>query len=87
MFALARKFVRTVLPGVIKPLRVLWNEIIAFLFFALFLVAAMAAWRSWRNFKGDSEDIVRLAAALIFGLVMLGYALHSFSRARKIGRS
>lgn len=89
MFALARKFFEAVVPGVIRPLRVLWNEVIGFVFLCLALISAPAVYRSWKNFSvdGASENLGRLILTAIFGLVMLAYGIQSFLRARRIGKS
>ena len=84
MLDVAKKFVDSVVPAVIKPLRVLWNEIIAFVFFVLAAVTLPSAWRSYKNFNGDFENLGRLVMTAIFGLVMLAYGLHSLFRARKL---
>jgi type VI protein secretion system component VasK len=86
MMNVARKFAATVLPGVIKPLRVLWNEIIAFIFFVLAAVSIPAAWRSYQSYQGDAESLMRLTLTGFFGLVMLCYGIYSLVRARKIGK-
>ena len=87
MFGTAKKFVASVLPAIIKPLRVVWNEIIAFTFFVLGAIAIPSAWRSFNQSKGDFENVGRFVLATIFSLIMLGYGIHSFLRARKINRS
>jgi hypothetical protein len=87
MIDVARKFAQTVLPGVIKPLRVLWNEIVAFLFFLLAVAALPSTYRSAQKFDGDLGDLFRIVMTGTFGLVMLAYGLYSLFRARKIGKS
>jgi hypothetical protein len=73
MMQLLRNFAGHVLPGVIKPLRVLWNEIIA--------------WRKYKEFNGDFASLLLLMMAAVFVLLMIGYGVSSFLRARRIGRS
>ncbi len=82
-----RRFFQTVLPGIIKPLHVLWNELIGFFFgvFALLIGANLV--RDCLSFKGDSESLFRIILMGIAFLVMGGYALQSYLKARKIGRS
>jgi hypothetical protein len=87
MMHLARKFASHVLPGVIKPLRVLWNEIIAFTFFVLAVVAAPSLWRTARSFDGGAESFFRLLLTGAFAIVMLCFGVGSLRRARKISRS
>ena len=87
MFSLARKFLGNVIPGVIKPLRVLWNEIIGFMFIVFAVIFGFSTWRRSQAFTGDLGGIVLLALSIGFVLLLAGFGLSSFLRARKIGRS
>jgi len=87
MFRLARKLFSNVLPAVVRPLRILWNEIIGFFFLVFAAWAIPSAWRSYRTFDGDLESLMRLSLTGIFIAMMLGFGIYSFVRARKISRS
>ena len=87
MFALARKFFDHVIPGIIRPLRVLWNEVIGFFFLVLAIWSLPTAYRSFNNFNGELDGLARIFLTAIFGLVMLFFGIYSFRRARKIGKS
>ena len=87
MASISKKFVQHVVPGVIKPVRVLWNEFIAFLFFALAVLAAPSAYRHIRDFDGDPKSFFRALLSLFFALIMLGFGVTSYLRARKISRT
>jgi hypothetical protein len=87
MMGLFRTFLATVLPGIMKPLRVLWNEIIAFFFFVMAVVALPATYRAIRDFNGELDVLGRIFLTGTFALVMGGYGVYSFVRARKIGKS
>ncbi len=87
IFGTAKKFVSSVLPAVIKPLRVLWNELIAFTFFVLGAIALPSAWRSYNQSNGDFENVGRFLLAKTFAVIMIGYGIHSLLRARKINKS
>ena len=87
MMGLFRTFLATVLPGIMKPLRVLWNEIIAFFFFVMAVVAIPATYRAIRDFNGELDVLGRIFLTGTFALVMGGYGVYSFFRARKIGKS
>ncbi|HZO56625.1 MAG TPA: hypothetical protein VFB63_28205 [Bryobacteraceae bacterium] len=87
MMQLIRKFAGHVLPGIIKPLRVLWNEIIGFMFLVLGVIFGFSAWRKYREFNGDFASLLLLMMAGLFVLLMLGYGVSSFLRARRIGKS
>jgi len=49
MFRLVRQFFGHVLPGVVRPLRILWNEVIGFLFLAIAGLSTPAVFRSYRD--------------------------------------
>jgi hypothetical protein len=68
-------------------MRVLWNEIIGFVFLALAVWGIPATVRSIREFDGDAESIFRVIMTCIFALLMAGFGVSSFMRARKISRS
>ena len=82
-----RQFVRHVVPEVLRPARTLWHEVIGFLFLALALLPIPAGIRAIRSFDGQTGTIVRLALTAIFVVIMGGYGISSFRRARKISRS
>ena len=82
------QFLKHVVPGVVKPIRALWNEVIGFLFLSLAFLGAVSGYRSiLRNFDGDPDDVLRLVIVGLFVLVMAGFGISSFLRARKISRS
>jgi hypothetical protein len=87
MGELISKFLRHVVPGVVRPLHALWNEVIGFLFIVFTVVAAFYVVRAVRNFDGELEGLVRIVLPALFGLVMGYFGVSSFLRARKITRS
>lgn len=84
---MVRKFLQHVVPGVIKPLRVLWNEIIGFVFLCLAVWAVPSAYRHIRDFDGQGESIFRVILSSLFAALMIGFGVSSFIRARRISRS
>jgi hypothetical protein len=80
-------FVSNVVPQLIRPIRSLWHEIIGFLFLSLAFLGAVSAVRVARNFTGEPSDLFRLVITALFVIVMGGYGVSSFRRARKISRS
>lgn len=86
MMHVVRKFAGTVLPGIVKPLRVLWNEVIGFMFLVLGVIFGFSAWRKYKEFSGDFASLLLLIMAGFFVVLMIGYGLSSFLRARRIGR-
>jgi hypothetical protein len=87
MFALAGKFIKTVVPGVIKPLRVLWNEMVGFVFLVFAVIAGGSTVKAWRTFDGSGDSTVRLILSGSFTTVMAILGISSFFRARKISRT
>ncbi|MGH9630582.1 MAG: hypothetical protein ACRD7E_19900 [Bryobacteraceae bacterium] len=76
-----------VLPGVLKPIRVLWNEVIGFVFLALAAWASLSVYRNWRESAGDGDSLVKILLSALFVVLMAGFGISSFLRARKISRS
>jgi hypothetical protein len=86
MWKLAGKFAKTVIPGVIKPLHVLWNEMIGFIFLVFAITGGFSAFRSYRAMEANPDALPRLLVTIVFALIMGGFAFGSFARARKIAR-
>ncbi len=84
--AIYRMMVQT-LPGVIQPLRILWNQLIGFIFVVLAAGAAPQLVKNVRHFTGDSDNVFRIVLSGIFIGVMLFFAISSFLRARRVERS
>ena len=82
-----RKFLTHVMPGIIRPLRVLWNEVIGFIFLVLAIWAVPSAIRSVRQFEGDAGSFFRVVLSLSFAGLMAYFGIASFLRARRISRS
>ena len=87
MFKLAQNFYRTVMPSVVKPLHVLWNEIVGFVFIVFAIGTAPAGWRYYRAIESDpTTNGFRLAVTVAFGATMAWLGISSFLKARKIRR-
>jgi len=84
---LVNRFLGHVLPGVIRPMHALWNEVIGFVFIVLAMVFAASAWRSVRLVDGHAESVIKAAGAVGFTLLMAYFGVSSFLKARKISRS
>lgn len=87
MGRMIRKFLGHVLPGVMRPLRILWNEVIGFLFIVLAVWAVPSAIRNVRQFDGDADSFFRVILSFGFAGIMAYFGITSFLRARKISRS
>ena len=86
MFSLARgrQFLTHVLPAIIRPLRVMWNQIIGFLFLVLALAALPPAIRAARQYDGEPRSFFRLLISAVFILFMAGFGINAFWRAYKV---
>jgi hypothetical protein len=84
---LVRKFFQHVIPAIIRPLRILWNELIGLVFLVFAVAAVPQAIRGIRDYNGDAGSLIRLVITIVFGLVMAVFGIQSFLRARRISRS
>lgn len=82
MLKTAGKFVHHVLPGVIRPLHVLWNQVIGFFFLSL---GALAVPSILKDIK-DPGHFPRLILTIPFTLTMAFFGISSFWKARKAAR-
>jgi len=87
MGRLIKSFLGHVLPKVILPMRVLWNEMIGFLFLVLAVPALWSAITNFRRIDQDADNLFRALVAMIFAAVMTFFGIHSFVRAKRISRS
>ena len=78
---------QTVVPAVIKPLHSLWNEVIGFLFIALAAILLRPIWKSYHEMDTDPAHLIKFLLIVFFFVVMLGFGLLAFWKARKISRS
>ena len=87
----ASQFVKHVVPAVVRPARVLWNEIIGFFFICLAVLFGSGTVRAYMamnsSSKQDFGDLLRLIGTAFLMLLMLYFGITSFLRARKISRS
>jgi ABC-type glucose/galactose transport system permease subunit len=84
---MVNRFLGHVLPGIIRPMHALWNEVIGFVFIVLAIWAAPSAWRNIRAVDGNSESFFKAAISVGFALLMAYFGISSFLKARKISRS
>jgi hypothetical protein len=82
MFAMAKKFLGHVIPGVIRPIHILWNQVIGFFFIVLALLPINYIIHAWKD-----GSVFRLVVYVSFTLLMAGFGIDSFMRARKISKS
>jgi hypothetical protein len=83
MFSMAKKFLGHVMPEVIRPIHILWNQVIGFFFIVLAILPISYIIKDWSK-PGAAP---RLVMEILFAVVMAGFAVHSFLKARKISKS
>ena len=81
----ARTFARTVVPQVVRPARVIWNQAIGAVFLILAVPALMKALQFFREPQHDQRSVFVLVLSVIFSGVMAGFGIASLLRARRIG--
>ena len=86
MFRLLRTFLSNVIPGVIRPLKIIWNEVLGAIFLVFAVAAGRGVWKAWQELDEDPAKFFRLVLSAFFVLVMAGFGVHAFWRARKLGR-
>jgi hypothetical protein len=70
-----------------KPLRALWNEIIAFLFFLLAIPFFIKGYQLIHRFDGSVGAILSVGMCAFLTILMTVYAITSYLKARRISRS
>lgn len=85
---LIKAFIASFMPGVIKPLHALWNELLAFLFFTLAVTVGFGPLRhGYLELNGDPVNLFKFLSAVFLTTLMLGLGVYSYRRSRKISRS
>ncbi len=87
MAGIVNKFIGHVMPGVIRPLRVLWNEVIGFLFMVFAVLAGSSTFNSIRALHTPTGSPFRVSLSAFSTALMAYFAITSFLRARRISRS
>jgi len=87
MLSIGRKFMTHVIPGIIKPLHILWNEMIGFVFICIAIIATPSVYRKVAAFSGEAEQLGLIVLGLFFLIPMYGFGISSFWRARKLKKS
>jgi len=83
---LLRKLLQSFLPGIVKPLHSLWNEVLGALFLCFAIVLIRPVYRGYLELAESGAHFVKFLLSVFFFLVMLWFGLQAFWRARKITR-
>lgn len=81
------EFMRHILPGVVRPLHALWNQIIGFIFLVIAVFVGASIWRRAEHLTGDLGGLLLLISYCLFALLLAWLGVSSFLKARKISRS
>lgn len=86
------QFVKHVVPAVVKPARILWNEVIGFVFLCLGVIFGSKTGQLYFAMDSAAANdrtaaVGRVALAGFCTVLMLWFGITSFLRARKISRS
>jgi ABC-type dipeptide/oligopeptide/nickel transport system permease subunit len=82
----ARKFAQHVVPEVVRPARIIWNQAIGAIFLLFALLFFGNATRYLSGLGSDSRNGVALAFSLFLGILMAIFGVSSFLKARRISR-
>jgi hypothetical protein len=79
----AKRFAQHVVPEIVRPAHVAWNQAIGVLFLVLACLPLKAV-NLYQGAKTDFRSWVFLAASSIFFIVMVSFGISSFLKARRI---
>jgi len=80
-------FLSHVVPGVVKPVHTLWNEVVGFIFLVLAVVFISGAVRAYRTMTPEEVTPGKIVLLCLLPALMLFFGIASFLKARKISRS
>ena len=80
MLSLAKKFLGHVVPGVVRPIQILWNQVFGFFFVVLAVIFGFGI------VIGHEPPAMQLVGGAFVAL-MAWYGVSSFWKARKISKS
>ncbi len=84
---LALTHLRDVAARVWRILRTLFLEVVGFLFLALAGWGALWLVRAFRRFSGEGEALFQIVLVSAFVVMMGGFGISSFWRARRLSRA
>jgi uncharacterized membrane protein len=82
----AQRFAQHVVPEVVRPARVIWNQAIGGIFLLFALLFLGYAFDYYRHMNAEPKNGLGFGFSLFLGLVMAFFSLSSFLKARKIAR-
>lgn len=82
----AQKFAQHVVPEVVRPARIIWNQAIGGVFLLFAVMFLGNAFRYFDSKTGVISNPVGLGFSLFLGVLMAVFGVSSFLKARRIGR-
>lgn len=82
----AQKFAQHVVPEVVRPARIIWNQAIGGVFLLFALLFFGNAFRYFDTKTAVVHNAVGLGFSLFLGIVMTFFGVTSFLKARRIAR-
>ncbi len=87
MFAKVKQFFGYVVPGVIRPLRVLWTEVLGLVFMIFGLVFGYRTYLFYQDSEKALGELGMTVGMALFSAMFVWFGLTSFLRAKKISKS
>lgn len=86
------KFIRHIVPAIVKPLHSLWNEVVGFFFLCFSMFFGIRTFTYYRQYAVAPPALVtgefmRVVTTGFFALIFAWFGISSFLRARRISRS
>ena len=86
------KFVKHVVPAVVKPIHSLWNQVIGFFFLCFAAMFEIGAVRHYKTFLQAPQteklnELGQLLAVVVIGVILAAFGVSAFLKARRISRS
>ena len=82
----AQKFAQHVVPEVVRPARIIWNQAIGGVFILFALMFLANAFRYFDSKTGVIGNPVGLLFSVFLGIIMTIFGVSSFLKARSIGK-
>ena len=86
------KFIKHIVPAVIKPMHSLWNQVVGFFFLCFAIAFGIGTLRYYKTYLHDvpgnaAKDLVAIVFTGFFAVVMASFGISAFLKARRISRS
>lgn len=82
----AKRFAQHVVPEVVRPARIIWNQAIGGVFLLFAVLFFGYAVKYFRSYNTSAANPVALAFSAFLGAVMLFFGVTSFLKARRISQ-